>query len=77
MTQEEKWFTKYNEVKNFIETNHRNPSKHDEEERGQYLNWLKHNRKLYAAGEMKLERIEPFKKLLELCGQYRHKNQYE
>ena len=25
---------RYNEVKNFIETNHRNPSKHDEEERG-------------------------------------------
>ena len=77
MTQDERWLTRYNEVKEFIETNKRNPSKHDAEERGKFLNWLKHNRKLYAAGEMKSERIEPFKKLLELCEQYRHKNQYE
>ena len=77
MDQETRWLTRYKEVKTFIETNKRNPSKHYAEERGKYLNWLKHNRKLFAAGEMKLERIEPFKKLLELCGQYRHKNQYE
>lgn len=36
MTQEERWMVRYNEVKNFIETNHRNPSKHDEEERGSF-----------------------------------------
>lgn len=28
MTQEERWLARYNEVKNFIETNHRNPSKY-------------------------------------------------
>jgi len=50
MTQNERWIKRYNEVKNFIETNKRNPSKHDDEERGKYLNWMKHNRKLYAAG---------------------------
>ena len=77
MTQDEKWLEKYQEVFKFIEDNKRNPSKHDAEERGRYLNWLKHNRKLFAAGELKQERIEPFKKLLELCEQYKHKNQYE
>lgn len=28
MTQDERWLAKYNEVLDFIETNHRNPSKH-------------------------------------------------
>ena len=78
MDQETRWLTRYKEVKEFIEReHHRNPSKYRDEERGKFLNWLKHNRKLYAAGEMKSERIEPFKKLLELCEQYCHKNQYE
>lgn len=48
MTQDEKWLLKYNEVVAFIENNKRNPSKHDDEERGLYLNWIKHNKKLYA-----------------------------
>lgn len=77
MTQDEKWQTKYNEVMNFIETNHRNPSKHDPEERGLYLNWIKHNRKLFVAGELKEERVEKFKDLLGLMGEYKRKNQYE
>lgn len=34
MTQDEKWLLKYNEVVAFIENNKRNPSKHDDEERG-------------------------------------------
>ena len=67
MTQDEKWLTKYNEVKSFIETNHRNPSKHDAEERFKYYNWLKHNRQLMNAGELKEERVERFEKLLVLC----------
>ena len=77
MTQDEAWMQKYRDVVAFIEHNKRNPSKHNDEERGRYLNWMKHNRKLYAAGEMKPERITPFKKLLELSEQYRRKNQYE
>ena len=32
MTQDERWNIRYNEVKSFIETNHRNPSKHRIEE---------------------------------------------
>lgn len=46
MTQDEAWIKKYNEVVAFIETNKRNPSKHSDEERGWYLNWLKYNSKL-------------------------------
>ena len=77
MKQDEAWITKYNEVAAFIETNKRNPSKHSDEDRGLYVNWLKHNRKLYAAGEMKGERVEAFKKLIEISELYRRKNQYE
>ena len=49
MTQDEKWQAKYNEVVEFINTNHRNPSKHRIEEHNM-LNWLKANRKLLNAG---------------------------
>jgi hypothetical protein len=76
MTQDNKWLLRYNEVKVFIETNHRNPSKHRIEEHDM-LNWLKANRKVLNAGKMKAERVEPFMKLLELSEQYRRKNQYE
>ena len=76
MTQDEKWLTRYNEVKSFIESNHRNPSKHRIEEHD-YLNWLKANRKALNAGKMKADRVEKFRKLLELTEQYRRKNQYE
>ena len=75
--EDELWLNKYKEVVAFIEKNKRNPSKHSDEERGRYLNWLKHNRKLYAAGEMKEERVEAFKRLMELSERYKHKNQYE
>ena len=39
MTQEDKWEAHYEEVKNFIETNKRNPSKHRIEEHDM-LNWV-------------------------------------
>lgn len=77
MTQDERWMERYKEVTDFIETNHRNPSKYDAEERGDYYTWLKANRKALNAGKMKPERVEKFKKLLELTEQYRRKNQYE
>ena len=66
MTQDERWIVKYNDVKTFIETNKRNPSKYDAEERGEYYTWLKHNRKKLNAGTLKPERVEKFRKLLEL-----------
>ncbi len=76
MTQDELWLEKYQELVAFIETNKRNPSKHDDEERGRYLNWMKHNKKLYMVGEMKPERADKFKELLALCEKYKRVNQY-
>jgi len=76
MTQEERWMAKYNEVVEFINTNHRNPSRHRIEEHDM-LNWLKANRKRLNAGEMKPERTVAFKELLALCESYKRKNQYE
>ena len=77
MTQDEKWIARYNEVVTFILRHGRNPSKYDDEERGQYLNWIKHNKKLYKAGELKSERVEKFRELLALMERWRRKNQYE
>jgi hypothetical protein len=76
MDQDTRWLNKYEEVMTFIETNHRNPSRHRIEEHDM-LNWLKANRKAMNAGRMKPERVEKFRKLLELKEQYRRKNQYE
>ena len=76
MTQDERWTTRYREVMEFLEQNHRNPSKYRVEDHG-YINWLKANRKLLNAGKMKTEREEKFRKLLEMTEQYRRKNQYE
>ncbi len=76
MTQDERWNVRYQEVSAFIETNHRNPSKHRIEEHDM-LNWVKANRKVLNAGKMKTERVERFKELLALMEQYRRKNQYE
>ena len=76
MTQEERWIAKYQEVIGFIDTNQRNPSKHRIEEHDM-LNWLKANRKALNAGKMKPERVEKFRKLLEMTELYRRKNQYE
>lgn len=76
MTQDERWLQKYNEVKGFIETNHRNPSKHNSEERFKYYNWLKHNRQLLNSGKMKQERIDLFERLLSLSEEYKRVNQF-
>lgn len=76
MDQETRWLTRYKEVMGFIEANHRNPSKHRIEEHDM-LNWLKANRKTLNAGKMKPERVEAFKKLLEMMEECKRKNQYE
>ena len=76
MTQNERWKKRYNEVIDFIETNKRNPSKHRIEEHDM-LNWLKANRKALNAGKMKTDRVEKFRKLLEMTKQYRRKNQFD
>ena len=76
MTQDDRWIAKYNEVVEFININHRNPSRHRIEEHDM-LNWVKANRKALNAGKMKEERVEAFKRLLAMMEQYRRKNQYE
>lgn len=76
MTQDERWITRYEEVKTFIETNKRNPSRHRIEEHD-LLNWIKSNRKKMNAGELQGPRLSRFKKLLELAEEYKRKNQYE
>ncbi len=76
MTQEERWQIRYDEVVEFIETNHRNPSKYRIEEHDM-LNWVKANRKALNAGKLKAERVGKFSKLLELVEQHRRVNQWD
>ena len=76
MTQSELWFNKWQEAIDFLETNHRKPSKFIPKERN-LRSWWKHNKKLMNAGELKPERVEVFKQLLELGEKYKHVNQYQ
>lgn len=76
MTQEERWIIRYNEVVDFIEANHRNPSKYNPEEK-LMVHFLKRGRKLLNAGELKEPRLTMFKELLALCEKYKHVNQYK
>lgn len=76
MTQDERWQKRYDEVVEFISSNHRNPSRHRIEEHDM-LNLVKANRKNMNAGELKADRVEMFQKLLFAMEQYKRKNQYE
>jgi uncharacterized protein YciI len=76
MDQETRWLKRYDEVKGFIEENHRNPSKHRIEEHDM-LNWVKQQRKLLNAGRLKAERMERFKDLLGIIEENKRVNQYQ
>lgn len=76
MTQDERWQTRYDEVKTFIEANHRNPSKYAPEEK-LMIHFLKRGRKLMNAGELKDPRLRMFKELLELTEENKHVNQWK
>lgn len=76
MDQDTRWLTRYNEVKTFIETNHRNPSKYYDEEK-LMAHFLKRGRKLMNAGELAEPRLGMFKELLTLIERYKRKNQYK
>ena len=76
MTQDELWLAKWQEAIDFLETNHRKPSKFIPEERN-LRSWWKHNKKLMNAGKMKEERVKLFRELLNIGERYRRKNQYE
>lgn len=75
MTQDERWLNRFNEVKSFIDMNHRNPSKYADEEK-LMTHFLKRGRKLMNAGELKEPRLSFYKELLELSEKYKRKNQY-
>lgn len=76
MTQDERWQKRYQEVIDFIETNHRNPSKHYNEERNMHT-FIKHTKKQLNSGLLKQEREEPFNKLIDLMDKYKRVNQYK
>ena len=76
MTQDERWNTRYEEVMEFVQVHHQNPSRHRIEEHDM-LNWVKANRKALNAGKLKSERVEAFKRLLAMSEQYRRVNQWE
>ena len=62
MTQDEKWQIQYDQMMEFMETNHRRP---------------KHTKKMIAKGGYPPDRLEKFAKLLEVASKYRRKNQYQ
>lgn len=68
MTQDELWLRKYNEVLDFMETNHRNPSKHRVEEH-LMLNFVKHNRKLLNTGKLKRGEFGVVSEAFEVMGE--------
>ena len=76
MTQEEKWRKNYAEVVEYMDTYHRNPSKHRAEDH-LLLNWMKHQRKLMNRGELKPDRVEKFKRLLAKSESLKRVNQWE
>jgi hypothetical protein len=76
MTQDERWLAKYNEVKDFIEREHRNPSKYVDSERG-LRNWVKQQKKLLNAGALEGQRLKMFNELLALGEKYKRVNQWK
>ena len=66
---------RYNEVKAFIEREHRNPSKYVDLERG-LRNWVKQQKKLMNAGALEGQRQKMFNELLALGERYKRVNQY-
>ena len=75
MTQDERWIIRYEEVKDFIESNKRNPSKYAPEER-LMVHFLKRGRKMLNAGELAEPRFSQFLELFALCEKYKRVNQW-
>ena len=75
MTQDDRWNIRYQEVKDFIENNKRNPSKYVAEER-LMVHFLKRGRKMMNAGELAEPRLSLFLELLALCEKYKRVNQW-
>lgn len=76
MTQDEKWQKQYEQMMDFMETNHRRPSKYRLKEHDM-LNWFKATKKRIAKGTLSEYRLEKFNILLEVAQKYQRKNQYQ
>ena len=76
MTQDERRKIRYEEVKAFIESNKRNPSKYAPEER-LMVHFLKRGREMLNARELAEPRFSKFLELLELSNRYKHVNQWK
>ena len=76
MTQDERWLERYKEVRDFMDKNHRNPSKHYPEEKLMH-NWVHQYRKLMNQGKLKEERVKSFKELLDIGEKLKRVNQYQ
>lgn len=78
MTQDEFWNLRYHEVMDFIESNYINPLKYAPEEKFM-VHFLKRGRKLMNAnaGEMEVERMERFRKLMEKVEEKKRLNRWK
>ena len=63
MTQDQRWQIRLDEVKNFMEKEHRKPSKYYPKEKLMF-HFIHHNKKLYNAATMKVECVETFESYL-------------
>lgn len=70
-----RWEDMWQTYMDFLDANHRRPSKYRDEER-RLVNWLKHTRKLRNEGRLRDDRREPLDRLLREAGRYRRINQY-
>ena len=75
MTQDELWERNYQDTLNFITEQKKRPSKHRLEEH-KMLNWYKYQKKCFAKGKLKPNRIDRFTHLVDVFNQYLRKNQY-
>ena len=62
-------------MKEFIEREHRNPSKYRDEEK-LMVHFLKRGRKQMNAGELQEPRLSKFKELLALVEEHKRRNQW-
>lgn len=75
MTQSERWLANWQEIMDFMQAHKRRPSKYVPEEKLMH-HWWKHQQKLMNADELRPERVDLFRRLLEAGEKYRHVNQW-
>ena len=76
MTQEEKWRKNYAEIVAYMDTYHRNPSKHRQEDM-LMVNWMKHQRKLMNRGDLRADRVLKFRRLIAKGEKLKRANQWQ